>query len=114
MATNVSHPEGVIMSITPRKSTDGKRTKYLVRVESTDPVTGKRNRVTVGTFRTKKEAEKGERDALVQKERGTLLEPARVTVGELLDSWLASKRSQITTQSYIGYGTALVIPGYRV
>lgn len=75
------------MSITKRKSADGK-TKYLVRIESPDPVTGKRRRVTVGTFPTKKIAEKEEAKAITERERGTLLEPDRTTVGELLDKYL--------------------------
>lgn len=99
--------KGLEMAITPRKTVDGKRTSYLVRVEAIDPTTGKRKRKTVGTFRTKKEAEQKEREALVAKDRGTLLDRSTTTVGELLDSWLNSKRSQITSQSYVDYGVAI-------
>ncbi len=95
------------MAMSPRKSSDGRRTSYLVRIESTDPITGNRKRVTVGTFRTKKEAEKAERDALVKRDGGTLVDPSKTTVGELLDSWLISKQSQISSQSYVDYGITI-------
>lgn len=75
------------MSITKRTDADG-RNRYLVRVESTDPVTGKRRRITVGTYRTKREAELEEAKAITQRERGTLLLPDRTTVAELLDRWM--------------------------
>lgn len=77
--------------------------RYLVRVATIDPVSGKRRNTTVGTYRTRKEAEAAERDALTQKDRGTLLEPAKTTVAELLVSWLATKRTEITTQSLRDY-----------
>ena len=42
-------------------------------VDRRDPATGKRKRVVIGTFGTKKEAQVAERTALVQKDRGTLI-----------------------------------------
>lgn len=91
------------MAITARKSTDGKSTRYMVRIESHDPVTGERKRVTIGTYRTKKEAQQAERDALTQQERGTLLDPAKTTVAEMLESWLMTKHGEITGQSIRDY-----------
>lgn len=75
------------MSITKRKDKDGKN-RWLVRIETPDPVTGARRRTTVGTFATKKEAEREEAKAITKRERGTLLAPDTTTVGELLDKWL--------------------------
>lgn len=75
------------MSITKRLDTDGKN-RWLVRVESPDPVTGKRRRVTVGTYPTKREAEREHAKAITQRERGSLLVPDRTTVAELLDRYL--------------------------
>lgn len=103
------------MAITPRKSTNGKNTSYLVRIESTDPGTGKRKRVTVGTYKTKKEAEKAERDALTQRERGALLDPAKTTVAELMESWLKTKAGEITGQSARDYEITVrrhIIPAF--
>jgi len=75
------------MSIMKRIGADGKN-RWLVRIESPDPVSGKRRRITVGTFRTKREAEREEAKAITQRERGTLLLPDRTTVAELLDRWM--------------------------
>jgi integrase len=78
------------MSITKRTGTDGK-SRYLVRIESPDPLTGKRRRVTVGTYGTKREAEKAEAQAITERERGTLLQPDTTTVGELLDRYMETE-----------------------
>ncbi|MBA2289955.1 MAG: hypothetical protein H0V98_06185, partial [Chloroflexia bacterium] len=75
------------MSVSKRKDKDGKN-RWLVRIESPDPVTGARRRVTVGTFPTKREAEREEAKAITGRERGTLLAPDSTTVAELLDRWL--------------------------
>lgn len=75
------------MSITKRKDRVGKN-RWLVRIESPDPVTGARRRVTVGTFPTKREAEREEAKAITGRERGTLLALDSTTVAELLDRWL--------------------------
>lgn len=78
------------MAIYKRQDKSGK-TRYMVRIESTDPVTGKRRRVTVGTFPTKREAEKEQAKAITERERGTLLQPDTTTVGELLDRYLETE-----------------------
>lgn len=90
------------MSITRRTYASGK-TWYTVRIESPDPLTGKRNRVTVGTFSTKREAEKAEARALTEREIGTLLIPDKTTVTELLTAWLDAKRGEVTAQSLRDY-----------
>lgn len=78
------------MAIYERRNEKGKP-RYGVRVESTDPVTGKRQRIGVGTFATKREAEKAEAKAITERERGTLLSPDTTTVGGLLDSYLQTE-----------------------
>lgn len=90
------------MSVTNRPDAKG-RNRWLVRIESSDPVTGKRRRVTVGTYSTKKLAELAEANAITERERGTLLAPDRTTVGELLRDWLQLKKSEITSQSFQDY-----------
>lgn len=74
------------MALIERRDKDGKR-HYQVRIAVRDG-DGKRTNRTIGTFRTKREAEKAERDALVERDRGTLLKPDTTTVGELLDEYL--------------------------
>jgi integrase len=94
------------MAIEKRTRKDGKRS-YLVRIATHDPLTGKRLNKTVGTFYTLKEAEKAERDALVSLERGTLVDPSRVTVAEVLTDWLTSKSATLTPNSRVDYETAI-------
>lgn len=74
------------MALIERTGKDGKR-RWQVRIAVRDGV-GRRQNQTIGTYRTKREAERAEREALVQHERGTLLKPDTTTVSELLDEWL--------------------------
>ncbi len=74
------------MAIVERRDASGKR-HYQVRIAVRD-ADGKRTNQTIGTFPTKKAAATAERDALVERDRGTLLRPDTTTVGELLDEWL--------------------------
>jgi integrase len=67
---------------------------------------GKRQNRTIGTYRTKREAEKAERDALSLLERGTLLDPEQTTIAELLDTWLGSKKGSISANSIQDYESA--------
>ncbi len=90
------------MSIGKRTTKDGKPA-YLVRINARDPITGARRWITVGTYRTKREAESEERKAIEARDRGTLLDPAQTTIAELLESWLATKATDVTPQSLKGY-----------
>lgn len=93
------------MAIQKRPGKDG-TPRYRVQISERDPVTGKRRNVTVGTFRTKKEAEARERDALTKRERGTLLDPDSTTVAELMTEWLRSK-GRISPQTRVDYETTI-------
>ena len=76
---------------------------YRVRIATTDPATGRRRNVTIGTWRRKKDAEAAEREALLKRDRGTLLDPRTTTIAELLDEWLKVKAGAIspnTTKDY--------------
>jgi len=76
---------------------------YLVRVEGRrDPVTGARKRFS-RQVATIQEARKLERSWQVEIERGTAVDPAKTTVAELLDAWLATKAGEITGQSHKDY-----------
>ncbi len=83
-------------------------TAYLVRVEyPPDPVTGKR-RQRSKSFTTKKEAEKELARWLVEIERGTAIDGAKMTVGEYLTHWLATAaRHAVRETSYCGYETTI-------
>ena len=76
------------MAILKRVSKRTGKASWQVLIDRRDSVTGERKRVTVGTFRTKRDAEKAERDAMTQRDRGTLVDPSTATVAEVLDRYL--------------------------
>jgi integrase len=77
------------MSIYRRKSG-----RYAVLVDLESSATGLRRRKSVGTFRTRKEAEAAERKALDARDRGIDLSPKTVTVTQLLDRFIADRRTK--------------------
>lgn len=91
------------MSIHKRISKKTGKASWQVVIERRDPATGNRNRLIVGTFRTKKEAEKEERDAISQRDRGTTVDPSKVTVAEILTEWLRTKKTEVRPQTVAGY-----------
>jgi integrase len=77
------------MSVYKRRSG---RWSVLVDLESS--ATGLRRRKSVGTFRTRKDAEAAERKALDARDRGIDLSPKTVTVSQLLDRFIADRRAK--------------------
>lgn len=65
--------------------------RYAVLVDLDPSSTGARRRRALGTYRTRKEAEKAERDALQARDQGIDLSPGTVTVRELLKRYVASR-----------------------
>ena len=64
---------------------------YQVRIPyGHDAATGTRVERYVGTYRTKKEAETAETNALYERDHGLAANPERLTVGELLTQWLTT------------------------
>src|SRR5215207_9050235 len=61
---------------------------WRVRVWVDDATTSRRKLQTVGIYSTKTEAQREGARAVEQRQRGTLLQPTDVTVGDLLDVWL--------------------------
>lgn len=74
------------MAIIKREGKSGVR--YQVRLFVNNPETGKRSQRTFGTFRTVREAQRVEREAITSRDGGTLLTPDKSTIGELLDQWV--------------------------
>jgi integrase len=97
-----------------QKIVGARGTSYLVRVEyPTDPVTGKR-RQRSKSFKTKKEAEKALAQWLVEIERGTAVEPTKLTTGDLLTQWFGVHRADLRPASVALYETMLrrhIVPG---
>jgi integrase len=77
------------MSIYKRKSG-----RYAVLIDLEPTALGGRRRKSVGTHRTRKEAEAAERKALEARDRGIDLSPKTVTVAELLDRFVADRRAK--------------------
>lgn len=77
------------MSIYKRKSG-----RYAVLVDLEPTVLGGRRRKSIGTYRTRKEAEAAERKALDSRDRGIDLSPKTVKVVELLDRFVADRRAK--------------------
>jgi len=89
------------MAIVERIDRDGKR-RWQVRVAVRD-AEGKRQNRTIGTYPTKKAAQKAERDALTMRDSGTLVTPSTATVADVLDDWLRSKAGQVSSNSLADY-----------
>jgi integrase len=89
-------------SIQKRIGKDGKPS-YMVRIEMPGDRPGQRNQ-RAKTFATKKEAESALAKWLVEIERGTAVEPSRLTVAELAKKWLdtvaAHKVKPTTLEDY--------------
>jgi integrase len=77
------------MSVTKRANG-----QYTVRIETDRATDGSRKRRTIGTFRTKTEAQRAEREALAAKDRGIDLSPSTVTVEQLLEQYLLDASSR--------------------
>jgi len=77
------------MSVYRRKSG-----RYAVLIDLESTATGLRRRKSIGTFRTRKDAEVAERRALEARDRGIDLSPRTVTVAELLDRFVADRRAK--------------------
>ena len=86
---------------------DLRQRRYLVRIATTDPVSGKRRNITVGTFGTKDEAAKAERKAFMERDGGNLIDPDGMTMRDLLALWLRTKRGSISDNAYAEYEIAI-------
>ena len=90
------------MSVYRRKSG-----RWAVIVDLERDAAGHRRRRNFGTYRTRKEAERAERDALAARDRGTDIDPERVTVKQLVDRYVRERqalgREAKTLQEYDGH-----------
>ncbi len=68
--------------------------RYAVLVDLEPTALGGRRRKSIGTFRTRKEAEAAERKALEARDRGCDLNPQTVTVRELLEKYAERCRTK--------------------
>ena len=107
--TDQREERNLIVSVYRRRSG-----KYGVLIDLESTATGLRRRKSVGTFRTRKEADAAERKALEARDRGIDLSPKTVTVAQLLDRYLADRealdRGAKTLQEYRGCADRLIRP----
>lgn len=96
-----------------QKRTGPQGTAYRVRIDFTDPATGKRKQRSE-TFQTRKEAETALTRMLAERDRGTLVLPSTATVKEVLDQWLsnvaATKVKATTLEDYRATVEKHIIP----
>jgi integrase len=80
-------------------------TSWRIRYEVGLKPDGKRDQRSKAGFRTKREAQEALSEALERVRRGEVLGARKLTVGEFLDSWLASKRNvrPTTRRAYAGH-----------
>lgn len=95
------------MAVYKRVSRATGKTSWQAVIERRDPAIGERNRLTLGSYRLKKDAEKAVRDALTMRERGASVDPSKVTVAEVLEDWLRTKRTEVRPQTIAGYEIAI-------
>ena len=76
---------------------------WAIVIDVRDPVTGKRKRRWHSFAGTKRQAQVECSRLISEAQRGTGLEPSRVTLAEFLDRWLAHMRPQISARTHERY-----------
>ena len=77
--------------------------RYAVLVDLEPTATGFRRRKSIGTFRTRKEAEAAERKALDARDRGMNLDPEKVTIAELAERFVKAVAPDLAGQTVSRY-----------
>ena len=86
------------MSIYKRKSG-----RYAVLVDVERTTLDERRRKSIATFRTRKEAESAERNALEARDRGYNLDPEKVTIAELAERFISAVAPDLAGQTVSRY-----------
>ncbi len=80
--------------------------KWAVLVDDVRAGDNVRRRISKGTYPTKKEAEKAERDALSAKDRGISLSPETMTIAELYERFMLAHAHEHSITTIYGYKAA--------
>jgi integrase len=96
------------------KGKDGKET-WLFKVDiGRDPVTGKRRQITRRGFSTKKEAQAACAEIINENEKGTYVNPSKVTVGQFILDYLENTyKGEVRRNTYearMGFARKHIIP----
>ena len=99
------------MAILRRESKRTGKVSWQVMVDTRDPVTGKRKRHTIDTFRLKGAAQAAERKAIDAIQRGEFQTvqppPPKVwTVAELVTQWLTERKATVSANTHSQYASA--------
>lgn len=82
----------------------GMDTSWYYHLSFTDPATGKRRQPKRGGFPTRKAAQVAARKLLDKVDKGRVIDPSRMTVGDfLLNVWLPARRMEIGETTADGY-----------
>lgn len=81
----------------------GNRWSVIVELDR-DPVTGKRRRKWHSGYRTKRDAEAARVEILARLQRGSYVEPSKLTIrGYLEDRWLPAKAATLAPSTHESY-----------
>jgi integrase len=78
--------------------------RYTVRIDTEGA--GPRKRLNLGTFATRKEADRAEREALTARDRGTALASSRLTMTELFERFILARAHEHSPTTVYGYRAA--------
>lgn len=88
--------------------------RYAVLIDVDRETNGARQRRALGTFRTRKEAELAEREALSTRDRGGAIAPGKVTVAEIVERYIGMPgkrpRGEKTLEEYRRIATLYIVP----
>jgi integrase len=94
------------LAIEVRINRDGSKS-YRVRIATYNPETGARRNQTIDTFQLKRDDERAEREAIMQRDSGGVVGSTNLTLGELLDDWFDSHQKRLSSQSAVDYRTTI-------
>ena len=87
------------------KREEAKANPYFIKFDAgRHPLTGKRQQKIIRGFATKRDAQRKLNEVLAELDAGKYVDPARVTLGEFLTTWLRDyAEPQVRSRTYEGY-----------
>ena len=79
------------------------RGRYVVRIPLDRDATGKRKRLFIGSYERKKDADQAERSALMKRDHGVDLQPAKTTVAALFEHFYGAMRPHWSDKTFERY-----------
>ncbi len=107
-ATSFFRKMGLTVSVYKRKSG-----RWAVLIDLEPTATGGRRRRSIGTYATRKDAERAERAALSQRDLGIEVSPRTVTIASLLERYMSDSAARLQATTKARYRTLidkLIVP----